>query len=263
MVDVVNVIALVCVGAFVFCLVVGLIALVVPNWPRDPNVRTWLLRGVVFVAVGAVIGIVPKVLATVLESTGKEQVTAPAHNTLKLPATPSPGDSAKLAPTNTETSKPPIAKLPAVDPPPLGPPVPAVSQEVRDWATNNLGSPPETAESIEHAFPACVQTVPRESDAAARKLAAKDCEAALLNFRRAHISPYFKAKAAYDTKLDKQERLLRSPGNVEKYDFVDYEKRRLNRPETGELVRINKIDERSSAALLRCRQSECRVEALP
>lgn len=245
-----------CVVAFMICMAAGLLV-VTGKWePRDPVVRKWLLRTVVFTAVGAV----ATFAALQFSGGGKVPESPPGANERKAPN----GDPSRLRDADRGPQR--IQPQPRrSDPQPQREVAPneeiqsdaAVPEDVASWAEAELGTrpvfhPPAT-------YPDCVGKLRSQETVSRRD--ARECRAELEQMHLSDIVGFYNVKGAYDTRLEDQEEKLRSGGisqdELSRYNYVVSEMERLNADGSAETAAVHELEGRLLKDILSCRRSLC------
>jgi hypothetical protein len=244
-----------CVGAFVLCIVAGLL-IVFGRWePKDPKVKKWLLSGLLFSVVGSVGGFAGRQFA--LPSTPPAPVdhgnslSADARSAPDIQPGPQPGPSPHG----------PAEHGPAVEPPPpvaadSGPP-----EEVRAWAGRALGTRPVLTTAAAANYPTCAARLRAQEISTVTEADAHACRAEVEAFHSSVLVSYYQVKGPYDIALQVQEARLRNHGGDPRADprylSVLEEKERLNGEDSAEENLRLSLDEQYSHDMRRCSRALC------
>jgi hypothetical protein len=172
--------------------------------------------------------------------TGGQEASAPAPGAGPPPSPP----SSALPPAAPTPPPAQTACRPAAHPAALA-----------DWAAVDLGTPPTFRCAIAAPYPVCIADLRELPRAEIAHEAALACGAALLAFRKTHISAAYAAKLSYQDNLDAAEASLRTPRNADEQarrSYVITEIGRMN----GELWKdFTALDQRSKTDMLACQSN--------
>lgn len=239
-----------CVGAFIICMIAGVL-IITGRWePKDPAIRKWLLRSVFFTAVGSV----ATFAAVQFSGGGADPVPSPEVNETK----PLDPQGQRATPDTREQGRQDRGRLP------VGPPrdqevrpVEDIPQEVTSWAGSELGPRPMFCSAPD--YPECVATL-RGQDSVSRK-EARRCRSALEQLHLAAVVGFYNLKRPYDIRLEQLEGALRDGGisqeELPRYNYVLAEMDRLNGDKSEEVSAVHELEERLLQDIQACRRSLC------
>lgn len=235
--------------AFVVCMIAGLL-IVAGIWePKDPAVRKWLLRVVVFSVVGAVAGFAVRQFSWGDGGNSEPQLDSSEQTSPKF-SDRQPGDTSGSGPRETVPPVDHLTKEPA-------PTVPTVPDGVATWALDALGTRPVF--NNPPVYPGCIQTL-RNQDSVSRK-EARSCRNDLEQMHLNVIVEFYDLKRAYDSRLEHQEAKLRERGISQKelprYNYIVSEMERLNGDGSREIASLHQLEEKLLRDIRACRQSLC------
>jgi hypothetical protein len=251
--------------AFVVCVGTGLSVILGWYEPKDPAVKTWLTRGLVFSIVGVVVsagGYVIKIgqlplAAEAAPNASDKDASATPKTTIDPSGTPAP-----------LPSQPPISRsvVPSIANETGGDQESAKSVEhpenIKAWADNALGQRPVLNVRPSPAYPGCVADLRSRSSDDVGTTEAGACVRQLNRYHQTVIVTFYNAKAPYDTALERQESQLRKGGITDdeqpQYNYVLSEMERLNGADSPELKALTDLEETVRADRQSCANNACR-----
>lgn len=252
--------------AFVVCVGTGLSVILGLYEPKDPAVKTWLTRGLVFSIVGAVVSAGGYVIKTGGTPFAAEATPGPSAEDGPTPPQKTGNPSGTPAPSSPPTNRlvtPPIAEetggvrsdqgsTQSVDHP----------ADVKAWADTELGKRPLLSAPPTPAYPDCVADRRGRAADDVGPAEASACVRQLNRYHQTVIVTFYNAKAPYDTALEGQESKLRKGGITDEeqpqYNYVLSEMDRLNGADSLELKTLTELEEKIRTDRQSCANNACR-----
>lgn len=244
------------VAVFVVCTIAGLLVLLERWVPKNPETGKWLLRSVIFTAVGSMVSLGVNVANTHQPGSGNVQIP------VEQPSTPKRPDAAIETPPGPTVAEP-QEHQDEVSPEPLTPAGPAASgehpPEVREWALANLGKRPSIAAATD--YPSCVAELRGRPANEVAPSDARVCTREIDRFHHDVVIAFYNLKQPYDIALETQEQALRQGGLTGDerplHDYVVSEMDRLNAPASVEFDRLSSLEARIQTDRRACNRSRC------